>query len=166
MSTKNNKPPRNQEDFIKHFEETYGDTVLHMELAELICNEEALKETGITNSNKSANLQGLFLFCRNEIYFYIPASANLISSIINRDSSQEPEDECSCLTQLNIAFELPVKKKLDFLFPKASRTLHGEFTGSSGSTEKMNFFFINPIEKFRIFFTESKYSVTLKTNEQ
>lgn len=166
MQTKNNCSFKNQKNFIEHFEETYGDSVIHIELAELICNEETLKETGLENSNRAANIQGLFLFCGNEIYFYIPSSVSMISAMMNRDSFREPKDECTCLTKLSgLELEFPMKKKFAFLFPENSRTLHGVFTGTSGSPQKINFFFINPVEKFRNFFAENRYSCIVKTNE-
>lgn len=145
MRTKE-KTELQKEKIIQRIEKNLGKKIESCELAELRGTIEAVNKIGIYPKSGLGTAWGLILFCqgencRQDIYFYYPATEGMFDFFFRQNSGEAPaEDQFVLLNSLeNLTFETPKKSFFSFLNPDEKRTI---FVTANAGNESVKFCFM------------------------
>ncbi|MGN0739082.1 MAG: hypothetical protein ACI4LX_02800 [Treponema sp.] len=124
------KTDNGRENFFKDFGARFNETVLNIEMANIMASGEVFKILNLVPQNNENVLWGLLVFCESKkVYFYVPASESVMSAMVRvTGQGEEPKEQVVCLSDIE-GFKIPEKKKrwFDFFIPGTKFRLDAEF---------------------------------------
>ena len=120
-----------REKFFNDFGLRFNETVLNIEMANIMAATEVFKILKLVPQNNKNVLWGLLVFCKSKrVYFYVPVSENIMSAMVRvTGQGEEPKEQVVCLSDIEGIKILEKKKRwFDFFIPGTKFRLDAEFT--------------------------------------